>query len=178
MLDCLTEKGRIYIARQREIADVCAERWNCDVVHTPDTEGAPLDALFCRNCTILAGAEIKARNLTRAALMEWRTYLITLDKVIEARRVAQSLYVPLVLLVGLYTEDRLTDVCMWRVTTANGKWVTGFGSAWSITQATCNGGEAERVNAFFPMNQARWVDVHTAPTPDLPAPLTASDIFG
>ena len=159
-LDCNTPVGRAWIARQHQIVDVCKTIFRCEAVTTFDDGDAPVDVLFARRNTLIAVAEIKNRALTLAGLNGFGSYVVTLEKLLRGRAIAQVLRVPYVLVVGL------TDaVVHWTVTDARGDWLIDFDVAHTATQATCNGGSAVRANAYLQLGAMK---VHPLPetTPD------------
>jgi hypothetical protein len=150
------------------------------VARTPDDTVAPLDAVFVADGALVAAAEIKSRTDPRETFDRYGTYLITLDKIIEARIAARARAVPLSIVAGLYPGGVLTDVWAVPVTTATGEWVRTFHfeAKWSPTPATVNGGWVERLNAFIPFACGAWLPVlRPAPAVAVTAPLTAAQIF-
>lgn len=192
-LDCNTDRGRLFIARQHEIINRCAPMWESRAVLTPDDRESPVDAMFYRGDLLTACAEVKARDMTEHDLVHrYRSYLVTYDKLDRGRAIAKSLCVPYLLIVGLWPE-RL--IVWWKVADSGGRWLVPFVQERTATQATCNGGTATRVNAYVGLESMRRLDSpgagrpFTAPTgakagpfldPALTvatsSPLTADDI--
>ena len=154
-LDCTTARGRLYIARQHEIAARCGATWNVTPVATPDTKGAAVDVMFMRATVLASVAEIKARELTRAQLTRFGSYLVTFEKLEQGRRLAQTLSVPFLLIVGLW-PDR--EIVWWPIAKADGTYRFEIRRERTPTQATCNGGQATRENAYLPLDHMRLLD--------------------
>lgn len=93
-LDCLTPRGRRWVAHQKETARALADRWGVSVVETPDGTPAAVDALFVREGVLIGVAEIKCRTLSLAQLRGYGDYLITEEKLRAGCALSQSLCVP------------------------------------------------------------------------------------
>lgn len=145
MLDCQTARGRAFVAQQQAVARRLAAVWGATLVETPEGTAARIDALFARDGVLVGLAEIKVRNLTLARLAAFGDYLVTEDKLLAGEALSAALRVPFVLAV------QLTDaIVWWRVTDATGRRVIQWDARETVTQATCNGGEALRRNAYLP----------------------------
>lgn len=177
-LDCETPVGRAWIARQRSTVNRCAAAWCVEIAAPP--EPSRVDALISRCGALLAVAEVKSRDLSFAALKDHGTYLVTFEKLNAGREIAQCLHVPYLLIVGLSDA-----VVYWQISDALGEWCAPMSIERTETQATSNGGTAERANAFVPFLKsagAHSIEIYPACLPPLitvtddPAMLTAGDI--
>ena len=149
-LDALTERGQGFIRSQCAIIEQCAASWACEAVHMAG-HATPIDALFTRAGTLFRVGEIKTRpDLTLRHLRGLGSYLVTFDKLVNGRDLAVRLNVDYVLVVGL--PDALV---WWWVSDAVGAWRSQMRVARTTTQATCNGGEAERANAYLSLGDMR-----------------------
>lgn len=146
-LDCDTPVGRAWIARQHETTDRCAAAWNVHIAAT--VEPSPVDVLISRRGRLFAVAEVKSRDMSIAELIGWRTYLVTFEKLLAGREIAMTLRVPFLLIVGL-----TNGIVYWQISDADGEWCVPLTITKTTTQATSNGGVAERVNAYIPFNKA------------------------
>ena len=146
-LDCLTARGRAFVAAQQATARRLAEVWGASLVETPEGTAARVDALFARDNVLVGLAEIKVRSLTLARLEAFGDYLVTEDKLLAGAALSAALRVPFVLAV------RLSDaIVWWRVTDATGRRVIQWQARETVTQASCNGGAALRRNAYLPLD--------------------------
>lgn len=146
-LDCLTPRGRAWVAQQRETARAFAARWGVDVVETPEGTPAAVDAFFARDGVLVGVAEIKCRSLNLAQLRGFGDYLITEEKLRSGCDLSARLCVPFVLIV------RLADaIIWWRITDRTGRPCLTWDARVTATQATCNGGLAVRTNAYLPLD--------------------------
>jgi hypothetical protein len=152
-LDCTTPIGQAWIARQRAIVAYCSRAWQVDAASPADDSDSVIDALFSRAGRLLAVGEVKARNLTIAELHAHGSYLVTFDKLVIARDVGARLRVPFVLIVGL-----VDAVVFWQVADPAGRWLVDMRINRTTTQATCNGGDAVRANAYLSLDDMRYVN--------------------
>lgn len=151
-LDCLTERGRVFIAAQQATARRLAELWNATLVETPEGTAARVDALFARDGVLVGLAEIKVRTMTLAQLEAFGDYLVTEDKLLAGESLSAALRVPFVLVV------RLKDaIVWWRVTDATGRRVVTWDARETVTRASCNGGAMLRRNAYLPIRDVERV---------------------
>jgi hypothetical protein len=146
-LDCLTPRGRVWIAQQRKTAREIAARWNATLIETPDDTCAAIDALFARDGVLVGLAEIKCRTLSLDELKGFGDYLITAEKLERGIALAAACGVSFVLIV------RLADaIGWWRVSDAAGRRCLAWQERETATRATCNGGTAVRRNAYLPLD--------------------------
>jgi len=151
-LDSTTPRGVPFIARQHAILDELARVWRVDVARTADGTPANVDAVIARDGQLLAVLEIKARDCTLVMLREFGSYLVTFDKLIAGRMVAARLRVGFALVVGL-----LDAVVWFPIADGKGDWIVRLSIARTTTQRTCNGGSAERANAYLDLRDMRVV---------------------
>jgi hypothetical protein len=151
-LDARTPLGRDYVRRQSEVVARCAQVWQSTVMETPLEEPADVDAVFGRAGVVKVVAEVKVRNMTMAELETHGSYLVTNDKLVRGSRCAAAMYVPFVLVVGLWPERHIV---YWRVWSPATQWCFDFDVRRTATQATCNGGQAVRENAYLPLLHMR-----------------------
>ena len=146
MLDCHTPRGRQWIQKQNEIAHRVAERFGHEVIFTPDTD-SKVDCLFTHNGTIVGIAEIKSRDLSLAQLRQMGSYLITEDKLLAGIEISKYFRVPFAVIVNLTDADVFIKIC-----NSYGAPVATWKSEVTRTQATCNGGQADRQNAYLSLS--------------------------
>jgi hypothetical protein len=124
---------------------------------------APVDAIWTRKGTCIGCSEHKVRQTSRAEMRQFGdTYLITEQKLVDGMRVGSLLGVPFYV-VALLLPDGLAYA--WKMMTHEGEPLVTWQSAETVTQATCEGGKATRVNAYLPFAQAmefRVGSIHAA----------------
>lgn len=132
-------------------------RWTAyQYVSTPKDRPADIDALLVSDGVLRGIVETKCRDLTSKDLFgrfkgRW---LVTGDKLQRGQWLSQSLCVPFVGALYLIPDDTLLILS---ITTADGEWIPNIRWETTRTQATINGGEAERLNGFVDMTYAQKV---------------------
>lgn len=150
-LDCHTPRGRQYIERQMDVAYRVAERYGHDVIFTPDGD-ARFDCLFHKDGVLMGIAEIKVREMHRRDLERFGTYLVTEDKLLAGIEVASCCRVPFALIIALRDCDLFL-----KISDHQGNRVASWKADTTKTQATCNGGVANRNNAYINLKTAVWL---------------------
>jgi hypothetical protein len=153
-LDCRTEKGKTYIHQQLECAERLEGAWKCQVIATPIDLPSDVDALLVRDGILMGIAEIKARELDLNKLSEFGSYLITNDKITRIAELSRRLRVAGFIIVSLL-HDR--NIVFWKISDEAGNLLVNAEVKNTITQATCNGGSAERENAYLPLSSMKFV---------------------
>ncbi len=149
-LDCNTARGRAFIAHELACLALLEKKWGVQLFPTRDDSAADIDAIAIRHGQIGAVLEVKARQLTLAQLQKFGSYLVTFDKLIKLREVAARLAVPGFLCVYLIPEE---TIVYWPICDPEGRLLAELSARTSNTQATCNGGETLRYNAYLSLAQ-------------------------
>ncbi len=123
-------------------------------VETPKEKAAFVDALLMVGNELTAVVETKCRNSTVEQFFgqfdgKW---LVTFEKVLEARKTASALQLPLVGFLYLIPDKTLL---VQKIANPDGSLVADMELKTTETQATCNGGKAVRTNAYIDMSKAR-----------------------
>lgn len=154
-----TPEYREAIERQHETSDFVALAWDLDYLDTP--ERAPVDAMFSRNGVVAMVAEVKCRNMTSdefRALDYPRSgrghsgLLIGRQKLVHGASVGAALWVPYVLIVGLYPSREIYTLELFG---PGAGWLVNFAVHTVETQRSVDGGRAQRECAFIPIAGAR-----------------------
>ena len=150
-LDCNTENGRRYIGYQHLcLQSFCAAK-KVGYAETSDTSDAYIDAILWRS-SIVAVAEVKARNLTYKQLLNFGSCLVTFEKLKKLKAVSRALRCPGLILVYLIPDAKTV---WWKVCDEMGEWTMDVKIERTTTKATCNGGTAFRENAFLPLSSMK-----------------------
>lgn len=149
-LDCTTEKGKAAIRQEVMIVHRICEHFGFNHAVTRPDSSSPIDLLLMRGSVIVGAAEVKARTMSLTDLKRFGSYLITARKLDEGREIASLFCVPFYLIVGLFGDEKPTIV-YWRLTSRDGSWLFEFRREKTRTQATVNGGVANRTNAYLPL---------------------------
>lgn len=141
------------MTQERRAASLFESATGCRYISTPKDEPALVDAVLMKGDQLVAVVETKCRDIDRKTFEgpfdnEW---LITFEKVVRSRDIANALGVPLVGFLYLVKDDVLL---VKRLSNPDGS-VVPFRVETTETQATVNGGTATRGNAFIRMNGAK-----------------------
>lgn len=120
-----------------------------NIVETPKYKPAAYDGfIYDKNNVMTHIFESKCRKMTFNQMETWgNTWLITLNKLKECAEVSRLSQVPMLGFLYLIPEQ---TCIMWEITNSVGGFKFDFKSKKEETQATCNGGKANRVNAHLP----------------------------
>lgn len=159
-MDVLTVAGQKTVADERRAQEIFERHFpDYKYIHTPKNLPADIDAIAIYKGEISAVIETKCRyNLS---IQQFRQnfdskWLVTFDKIIKAKSVADSLCVPLVGFLYLKECDTLLMTTIYR----NKMFLVNMTIENTRTQRTVNGGEIVRSNAYIDMNTAH---ILTAP---------------
>lgn len=151
-MDILTPRGQQTVIDEKAAAGLWEARNDgCRYVPTPKKSACHIDALLLKDNELRGVAETKCRyglteeQFTQQFRGEW---LVTMDKLVKGAEVASSLCVPLygflyLVDAGVLLTKKLAD--------EGGLFVTPFRCERTLTQATVNGGEVVRANAYIDM---------------------------
>ncbi|MFZ9725636.1 MAG: hypothetical protein ACO3EH_00385 [Ilumatobacteraceae bacterium] len=155
-LDCNTPAGQLAIAQQHEALRAACRYFNAQVAITDDTSSASVDAVLIMDGCVSAVVEVKCRMLTVQTLEQFGSLLITEQKLVDLRQAARLLCAEGFVFAYL-TRDAV--VAYWKICDDAGVRTLEYETKTTATKATVNGGEALRLNAFLPYNQARFFPV-------------------
>ena len=155
-LDCNTDRGRIATADQVDAVQAVLASRNpgTTFASTALDASAVVDGFFVTaNGVIAALAEVKTRETDEKTFWiqfngEW---LVTEQKLIDIQTISRLLVVPS---YGILYLKPSRVVLFKQFTDKFGDWKIVFRTEQTATQATCNGGVANRVNAFIKMHHA------------------------
>ena len=124
-----------------------------NIVETPKEKAAAYDGVIYNKDYIMTHIfESKCRKMNFSQMQAWgNTWLITQRKLKECAQVSQLSQVPMLGFLYLIPEE---TCIMWEITDSAGNFKFEFESKKEETQATCNGGIANRVNAHLPYDCA------------------------
>jgi hypothetical protein len=148
-LDCITTRGKVYIGHQAECLKHLSEVWNVEMVTTSESDSADVDAIATRNGQVSAVMEIKSREMDLAQLKRFGSYLITFEKLLKLRTIAAGLRVPGFVVVSLLKDQ---SIVFWKICDMSGNLLVNLEAKVTETQATCNGGQANRYNAYLSLS--------------------------
>ncbi len=153
-LDILSEKGQASLHYEKIMLDKISEIRGVDLVETDKDTDAKIDGLIIKNNVLVGAFESKCRKLSLDELKRFGSWLITMDKILDGRKVSKLLRIPFFGFLYLIRDERI--LC-WQITDSEGTFSFDFNIANTKTQKTINGGEIVRTNAFLPIEKARII---------------------
>jgi hypothetical protein len=152
-LDILTDLGKQTIVQENEAISLFQKTYlDWHYVGTKKDSPCAADGFLVKNNIIQGVVETKCRNLTLEKLEEYNfEWLVTMQKIIDCTKIAESLHVDFVGFLYLVPQKILMVKKIWDVKSG---FVVDFQVTKSLTRATVNGGTANRANAYIKMNDA------------------------
>ena len=155
-MDILTERGQVSLEDEQYFARWFKQQFSLNYTQTPKDYPAAVDAIISNEGSnkLMAVAETKCRyDLT---LDQFQTsfnneWLVTWAKVQKVIEIANALGVPS---VGFLYLVKPKVVLMQRFSEPDGRLMAPIKLATTKTQATINGGEIYRTNAYIDMKDA------------------------
>jgi hypothetical protein len=83
-------------------------------------------------------------------LDNYGSWLVTLDKIMDGKKLSEMLCVPFIGFLYLIKDD---IVMYWKITDNQGNFLFDFDVKQTQTQKTINGGQIVRTNAYLPFNK-------------------------
>lgn len=154
-MDILTPAGQETLMQERRAVQIFREHYpDLHYVNTDKDSPVSIDAVITKDNSIVAAAECKCRQMTEEEFFQQYDgqWLLTYDKLARAKELAGLMYVPLIGLLYLVPDDILLVKTLVR---RDGTFDVSFSVDKTRTQATVNGGEAVRDNAYIDMNDAK-----------------------
>ena len=157
-LDIETPKGQETLAQENEAVEIF-EEWfpGYHYLRTPKDSPSPVDAVIGHKGNIVSVVECKCRLMALSTLREQfnNEWLVTYQKLKEGIAIASALHVPYTGFLFVLPERKLLIQKIW----VPGKgYIPKVRSEVTKTQATVNGGLANRLNAFIDMSEAQVYD--------------------
>ena len=149
-LDCTTPRGLTYIAAQMACLKRLEQAWGTQIFPTIEDDTADVDAVAVKAGRVSAVMEIKSREMDLDQLRRFGSYLITFEKLLKLRRAAAALRVPGLVVVSLLKDDH---VVFWKICDREGNLLATLQGKVTQTQATCNGGQTDRYNAYLSLDE-------------------------
>lgn len=154
-LDINTPRGQQTLADEREAAAIYESNYpQCRYINTPKKEAGDVDGLIIGRVdpVLVCVTETKCRydmTLDHFANVYNREWLVTFDKIIKGIRIGEALCVPFWGFLYIVPSKALLIRRIW--SPQHGLEFMRLVVRKTKTQATCNGGEAVRDNAFLEM---------------------------
>ena len=155
-MDILTKKGQKSLEYEREMLErirhnLCkTHKEDSYLIETDKNMDAKVDGIIVKNNQVSGIFESKCRDLSLMQLMDFGSWLVTLDKIMDGKRLSEMLRVPYIGFLYLI-KDKI--IMYWKITDKYGDFTFDFEVKKTKTQKTINGGTACRVNAYLPFDK-------------------------
>jgi len=156
-MDILTPKGQETLTQEREAISLFLRSFpSFEFIETPKDTPADIDGFITRDGTIISGVEIKCRNMTADELAsKYRhQWLVTADKLDRGVSVCERLGTDFRGFLYLVPDKMLFIVPIFSYKDG---WLIEPEYEITKTQATVNGGHAERLNAYVDVSGAKVI---------------------
>ena len=155
-MDILTSKGQKSLEYEREMLErirhnLCkTHKEDSYLIETDKNMDAKVDGIIVKNNQVSGIFESKCRDLSLMQLTDFGSWLVTLDKIMDGKRLSEMLRVPYIGFLYLI-KDRI--IMYWKITDKYGDFTFDFEVKKTKTQKTINGGVAYRTNAYLPFKE-------------------------
>jgi len=152
-MDILTKKGQESLQYERmmlnKIRDhICKEhKDNSYIYETDKNKASKVDGVIIKNGVLSGVFESKCRNMGLIELMDYGSWLVTWNKIMDGKKLSEMLCVPYIGFLYLIKDN---IIMYWKITDSNGEFLFNFDLKQTKTQKTINGGEVIRTNAYLP----------------------------
>lgn len=155
-LDIATPKGQISLQQEQSmLAIIETGHPGFRAIQTHKDKPADVDGFIVHGQSIMAVFESKCRDMTREQLAKFgNEWLVTFEKLQKGALIARALCVPLVGYLFLVPDKKVLSV---RLTDERGNYLPKIRIERTETQATTNGGEIVRTNAYIDMSSAKEI---------------------
>ncbi len=156
-MDILTPKGLETLAQEREAISLFLQSFpGFEFIETPKDTPADIDGFVTRDGTIISGVEVKCRNMTADELASkyQHQWLVTAHKLDRCVALCRRLGVDFRGFLYLVPDKMLFIVPIFSYKDG---WLIEPEYEMTKTQATVNGGIAERLNAYIDVSKAKVI---------------------
>ena len=156
-MDILTPKGLETLAQEKEAISLFLQSFpGFEFIETPKDTPADIDGFITKNGAIISGVEVKCRNMTVDVLDTKYKYqwLVTADKLDRGVSVCERLGTDFRGFLYLVPDKMLFIVPIFSYQAG---WLIEPEYEMTKTQATVNGGIAERLNAYVDVSKAKVI---------------------
>lgn len=154
-MDINTERGQKALRDERYLAEWVEDRFDVKWIETPKNQFATVDALLLWKNELKYVVEVKCRydmDLARLMTVHNGEWLVTWDKVWQTMEIGKALGIQA---LGILYMPNTQEVIVQKLSTENGFLIPDIRLSTTVTQATTNGGQAKRVNAYINIKDAQ-----------------------
>ena len=153
-LDINTEKGQESLKYERIMLKKLEQSFSVKFIETNKLIDSKIDGVILKDNQLSGIFESKCRNMSYMELMDYDSWLITLDKIMDGKKISEMLRVPF---FGCLYLIPYKMTFYWKITDEFGEFRFGFNIKRTLTQKTINGGRTIRTNAYLPFKYANEV---------------------
>jgi hypothetical protein len=153
-LDVNTPRGQKTLKQEEEQLEILKKSIpSYDFIHTPKDMASDVDGFIVQDKTIIGMFLSSCRTATRKQIMNWGdTWLLTYDKLQKSVPLAKQLCVPVYGFLYLVPDKMVLSL---RLISSKGEIIPTMKIERTKTQATVNGGQTIRTNAYIDLSQAK-----------------------
>ena len=156
-MDILTAKGQITRQQEMRAIQIFGDSFpGYRFIETPKDQPADIDGIIESNGRMIAGVEVKCRNMTMDTLTKdfGKKWLVTADKIDRCVNVCKALGIDFRGFLYLVPDNMLLIVPIWSY--ENG-YTCKIDREVTETQRTVNGGIAMRENAYIHLENVKAI---------------------
>ena len=159
-MDILTTKGQKSLEYEKKMLEkirksICKKHKNSSMlIETNKDMDAKIDGVIVKNNELSGIFESKCRDMGLIQLMEYGSWLVTFEKILDGKRLSEMLRVPYLGFLYLIKDD---IVMYWKITNKYGNFMFDFDVKNTRTQKTINGGIIMRTNAYLPFKEGNEI---------------------
>ena len=159
-MDILTTKGQKSLEYEKKMLEkirksICKKHKNSSMlIETNKDMDAKIDGIIIKNNELSGIFESKCRDMGLIQLMEYGSWLVTFEKILDGKRLSEMLRVPYLGFLYLIKDD---IVMYWKITNKYGNFMFDFDVKNTRTQKTINGGIIMRTNAYLPFKEGNEI---------------------
>ena len=149
-MDILTKKGQKSLEYERIMLERISVLTNVNIIETDKDMDAKVDGMIVKDDQVTGIFESKCRDMSMMELINYGSWLVTFDKIMDGKRLSEMLRVPYLGFLYLI-KDKI--IMYWKITDKYGNFLFDFDVRNTRTQKTINGGSIIRTNAYLPFKK-------------------------
>ena len=153
-LDINTKKGQESLRHEKKMLEKIEHSFSVQLIETPKKMDSKIDGIIVKDDQISGIFESKCRDMSYMELLDYKSWLVTFNKIMDGKKISEMLRVPFFGFLYLIPDEL---VFYWKITDEFGEFRFGFNIKRTLTRKTINGGTAIRTNAYLPVKYANEI---------------------
>ena len=153
-LDINTKKGQESLRHEKKMLEKIKLSISVQLIETPKNMDSKIDGIIVKDDQISGIFESKCRDMSYMELLDYKSWLVTFNKIMDGKKLSEMLRVPFFGFLYLIPDEL---VFYWKITDEFGEFRFGFDIKRTLTRKTINGGMAMRTNAYLPVKYANEI---------------------